>query len=255
MTTMPTARLPITSRAAGAHVRAGVFAGVGSVLGFTGHRIAGDAPVPWQWLPVLICAQYAVVLCLCFARGRWGLPAVAAATLGAQGAIHELLSAIGGTHMATGASAGAGHAHMPADAQMAAVTATHGWHHSTAMTAAHLVAALVVAWLMHRADAAMGVVVRLARDVKRTIRRVTVVAVPLPQRPKPPGAAPALRASRRIRILASAVVRRGPPVERGCLRSPSPVRSYAPGVLPCPFPFPFPFAPGASPWSAPPQSP
>ncbi|MGB8943234.1 MAG: hypothetical protein WCD21_23810 [Streptomyces sp.] len=190
--------------------RAGIFTGTSVGLAVTAHHLASGAPVPWRAVFLAAVLLFAVVL-PCARAPR--LPAVIIAATGAvQGALHLWLartaehpaSASHSPHaMGTEAPPGGAHA------------AWHAGHHGASMAVAHLVAALLVAWCLQRADAActvlgerlgevlVGFVVRLAPtglslSVPRVVRPVRARAQ------SPPIATV---------VLAHVVVRRGPPTE------------------------------------------
>ncbi|MFF7166874.1 hypothetical protein ACFZBP_36770 [Streptomyces sp. NPDC008086] len=206
-----------TSRA-GTCARSGLFAVLGTVLATFGHHAIAEGTVPWRLVGASIVAQFAAVWPL--ARHRYTPAATVTCTLTMQGALHLAMSyADGGTPASPAGMAG--HA-MHAGHRAAAVGDGHAWHHAgTAMTTVHVVAALVVAWLLHRADArvtaalgALGTLARAAvaalsqvlpRPVCGTGRRVFA----LPDRRLDASfevAAPAWDD-----VLEHAVVRRGPP--------------------------------------------
>lgn len=182
-------RAPRASRT-GTCVRAALFAGFGSVLGVAGHHSVSEEPVPWGLLVMATVAQFAGVWPL--ARRRYGLGATVLCTLAAQGALHLALSgpAAAAPHHAAGHGAG------------------QAWHsEGTAMTAVHASAAVVVAWLLHRADtriakALRGLVARVlprvpaALVLPEPVRAVSRMGVPMPVSGG---------------VLEYAVVRRGPP--------------------------------------------
>ncbi|MFE1961118.1 hypothetical protein [Streptomyces sp. NPDC059479] len=206
--------------------RAAVFTVTGVVLAVTGHHVVSGHPVPWRAVPLAAVALFALALGGVRIsppppppqlRSRsWPLPlplpAVIAATGAAQLALHFWL--------ARASAQGA-----PASHNIAGHGAAHGtheaWHtggHGLSMTAAHVLAALLVAWCLQRADAAClavgqrvgGVLgellVRLVRraparlfpSVPRVLRAVRTRAQPPPYNSL---------------VLAHAVVRRGPPPE------------------------------------------
>jgi hypothetical protein len=218
--TLPNAH---STRAPVPAVRAAVFALVGTVLGVSAHHLVTGGQAPW--------AAGAVGAVVLFAVGLAGalrprsLSAVVVASAAAQVGLHEWLGLMAGLDGGSGAMAhvrgshvmaggsGMGDAHAMSHARM---------HDSVAMTTAHAVVAVLVAVLLHRADAvcwslARGVAGAL-RPVQARIARVLmawsladgfrVTAEPQPclwtvrwlERPPPKDAA-----------LADVVVRRGPP--------------------------------------------
>ncbi|MGW7245237.1 hypothetical protein [Streptomyces decoyicus] len=195
-------------------LRAAVFAVVSSVLGIWAHHLVDEGPVTWR--------KSAVAAVLLFALGLAGtrrprsLGRVIAAHSVCQGALHAYLSA--GTAPMSPMS-GMGHHHtVMADADGAWHERLH--HHAWAMTLAHAAAAVLVAVLMHRADAvcwslARGVVVALQpvrvriatacallRDRRLAALPQHFARYPVRDHPPPGGA-----------VLAYAVVRRGPPAQ------------------------------------------
>lgn len=179
-------------------VRAVVFAVVGVVLGVSAHHVAAEGPLPWR--------QGGVAALLLFGVGLGGgrrprsLGAVVAACGVAQAGLHLWLTA---THPHTA------HAHH------AGAVARHGRpHDSAAMTVLHCAAAVLVAVLLHRADAVcwtltrgLAAAVEAARAVLAGVRR-PVVPSPRPRVPAPPR--PRWRPLAGA-VLTDVVVRRGPP--------------------------------------------
>ncbi|MDT9698373.1 DUF1775 domain-containing protein [Streptomyces sp. P17] len=197
----------------GACVRAAAFALIGSVLAALGHHAVAEGSVPWRLVAAFTVGQF--VAMWPFAQRRLSLPVVVACTLAAQGALHLTLTVASGTR-----DSGAGQTghHMGGGAAMP-VGDGHAWHHaSTAMTFAHLVAALAAGRLLQRADAALSAALtatraagRAATDVlARLVPRLDVVVVPAPTAVRlaacfaPPAVA-------RTLTLEHALVRRGPP--------------------------------------------
>ncbi|MCX4904617.1 hypothetical protein [Streptomyces sp. NBC_00878] len=232
-------RSPRPSRA-GARVRAVTFALVGSVLAAVGHHAVEGGQVPWRLVTVLAVAQFVAVRP--FTRRGPGLLAVGACVLAAQAAMHLALTTAGGHRAGTGHLAHAGH-----DA-MAAGAGGHPWQHASgaAMTTAHVVAALVVAWLLHRADTAVTAALATGRTLRALAAAVIAwvlpgAAVPTGYRPRlvPLAGSFDLPAGARTQTLEHALVRRGPPgrmpvpvvpLTRARLR---PARSHQQGVPLC----------------------
>ncbi|WP_406441409.1 hypothetical protein OHB14_20760 [Streptomyces sp. NBC_01613] len=200
---------------AGAYARAGLFAGLGTVLATFGHHAVVEGTVPWRLVAVLILAQFAAVWPL--ARRRYAPVATIAFTLAMQGVLHLALSyADGDTSMAVPQ-------HAMHTGRMAAATGDgHAWHHAgAAMTTVHTAAALIVAWLLHRADvrmtAALGTLRTLAGAAAAAVAQVLPRPVADPDRALPrlperrPGGLSAVAAQAREEVLEHAVVRRGPP--------------------------------------------
>ncbi|MFF2514352.1 hypothetical protein [Streptomyces sp. NPDC058086] len=203
---------------AGACVRAGMFALVGSVLAAFGHHAVVEGPVPWPLVTAFTAAQFAAVWPL--ARRRSTLPATVVCTLAAQGALHAAFTLTGSAHHARSA-----HAARAASGwhHSMAVGDGHAWHDAgSAMTIVHVVAALAVAWLLHRADMAMAAALATVRMVHRATQAfvrwvlptVTTVLDSLLLRQLATGRPvgffelPALEGTQ---VLRYAVVRRGPP--------------------------------------------
>lgn len=200
---------------AGACARAGLFAVLGIVLATFGHHASAEGTVPWRLVGVSVVAQFAAVWPL--ARRRYTPTATVLCTLAVQGGLHVALS------YADGASPAAmpGHA-MHARYGTAAVGDGHAWHHAgAAMTTVHVVAALIVAWLLCRADARMtaalvalgalaaAAVAGLAQMLPRPVFGTGRPALALPGRQ--PGTSFEVAAPGWDEVLEHAVVRRGPP--------------------------------------------
>ncbi|MFJ6567493.1 hypothetical protein ACIQNU_08725 [Streptomyces sp. NPDC091292] len=223
----------------GRWVRTGAFAVAGSVLAAFGHHTVAEGPVPWALVLALAVAQFAVFWPV--ARRPRPLPVVVLCTLAAQAAVHGVLTVAGGSHPRAAASpyvgmgehSGTAHSHgghsglVPGDG--------HPWHHAGfAMTAAHLLAAAAVAWLLHRADTALASALDTARTARRAAGRAAgaVLARVLPRLAfrtsrtgtRSPVRGPlfgyaALPAPAGRETLAHAVVRRGPPHGTGVRRA------------------------------------
>jgi hypothetical protein len=188
---------------------------LGTVLATFGHHAIAEGTVPWRLVGVLIVAQFAAVWPL--ARRRYGPVATVMAMLAVQGLLHLALSYTDGdTSMA-----------MPQRAMHPGHTVVasgdgHAWHHAgAAMTTVHTAAALVVAWLLHRADvrmtAALGALRTLARAAAAALAQVLPRPVADPDRALPrlpdrrTGGSFAVAAHAQEEVLEHAVVRRGPP--------------------------------------------
>ncbi|MGP4052918.1 hypothetical protein [Streptomyces sp. 2A115] len=204
---------------AGACVRAGVFTLAGSVLAALGHSaVAGAVRVPWLWVTLLALLQFAAVWPA--ARRRFSLPSTLVCTLVSQGALHLALALAGGTFRA--GTAAAPHHTMRGHSRMAAGDG-HAWHDASgAMTTVHVLAALTVAWLLHRADAALAAAPLAARAVGGIAAAVAgwmrpwLTRVPLPRRPAVPlTGCFTLPTAAGARTLQHALVRRGPPGPAG----------------------------------------
>ena len=184
-------------------VRAGVFAGIGTVLAVTGHHLVSGHPVPWR--AVLLAGALLFVLALPLVRSARSLPTALLATGAAQLVLHFWFLRFVGHEPGHGAHAMASH-----DGPGAAWQATH---HDPAMTTAHVVAALSVAWCLHRADTASRLVGRLLIEALGGIvlRLVPATGLPVVTRAVPPARTRAPSQPRTSLVLAHAVVRRGPP--------------------------------------------
>ncbi|MFD3486819.1 hypothetical protein [Streptomyces sp. NPDC058665] len=190
-----------------AAVRGTVFSVASTVLAITGHHLATGQPVPgrspWVVLGLLLPVT------LPFSRRPRSLPTVMAATGAAQLALHFWLS------RAPGRPAGSPHT-------MSGHTGSHdvhnAWHsggHGVTMTAAHITAALLVAWCLQRADSACSF---LGERLGEAIGSLVVLLIPagtvLPApRPPLPVAARAKSPPYDFLMLAYVVVRRGPPTK------------------------------------------
>src|SRR5690348_14055819 len=85
---------------AGACVRAGLFAVLGTLLATFGHHAIAEGRVPWPLVGLLVVSQFAVVWPL--ARRRPTLVATVVCTLAVQGVLHVTLSAAAGGEPAAG---------------------------------------------------------------------------------------------------------------------------------------------------------
>ncbi|MFK4263684.1 DUF1775 domain-containing protein [Streptomyces milbemycinicus] len=195
-------------------MRAGVFVVLGTVLATFGHHAIAEGTVPWRLVGCLATAQFAGVWPL--ARRHCPPTATMLFTLATQGVLHLALSwADGGTPSGPpGHAAHAGHL-------TAAPGDGHAWHHAgTAMTTVHTLAALAVAWLLHRADARMVAALDTLRTLARAAAAALATALPRPVS----GAGRLLRLPGRQawgrndlplwaegEVLKHVVVRRGPP--------------------------------------------
>ncbi len=196
----------------GTCARAGLFAVLGTVLATFGHYAVAESTVPWRLAGGVTAAQFAVIWPL--ARRRYTPVATAALTLTTQGVLHLVLSAADGHPRAPlpGHIIHAGHSdHVDG----------HSWHHAgAAMTTAHVVAALIVAWLLHRADARMSAALSTLGTLTRAAVAALAQVLPRPVRDTGPsvfalpGHGPArTRATAQSGddALEYTVVRRGPP--------------------------------------------
>ncbi|WP_405620408.1 hypothetical protein [Streptomyces sp. NBC_00076] len=241
-------QMPATGRAsrAGTCARAGLFAVLGTVLATFGHHAIAEGTVPWRLAGVMVVAQFAAVWPL--ARRRYTPAATVACTLATQGLLHVVLSFTDGD-MGAG---GLGHAPHAGHGTKGAGDG-HAWHHAgAAMTLVHVVAALVVAWLLQRADArmtaALGVLGTLARAAVEALAQTLRRPIRAPGRPvsalpdRGPDSSFETAAPAWDDVLEHSVVRRGPP-RRAHLQSVTRSRRlrdrffpYQQGVPLCPCP-------------------
>ncbi|MET9953670.1 hypothetical protein ABZ135_19235 [Streptomyces sp. NPDC006339] len=190
----------------------GAFACVGTVLAALGHHTVLEGQLPWDVLVILALGQFFVLLPV--AHVRFSLAAVSAWALVSQGVLHVAIADASGRHLTwnprmstvhhTGVPAGDGHT----------------WHHaSTAMTAVHVAAALVVAWLFHHSDTCVTAALAARRSLRRLAATVTtwvirtVGAAAVPERPTARPVAP-VDAVCEPTLLENAQMRRGPPGRR-----------------------------------------
>ncbi|MEU9169853.1 hypothetical protein AB0D34_18945 [Streptomyces sp. NPDC048420] len=198
-----------TTRAPLPVLRAAVFAVVGTVLGVSAHHLLAEGPVPWTRGAGAAAVLFAVGL-VGVQRPR-SLATVVACSVVGQSGLHLWLTLT--AHATTAAPHHVGQQH---DARPAWHEGLHG---SLAMTAAHAMAAALVAVLLHRADAACWSVARGVTAALDAVRARLAGARLLFTRP----ASPAPTAARVVvptygerpltgrPLLAHAVVRRGPP--------------------------------------------
>ena len=210
-------QVPATGRAsrAGTCARAGLFAVLGTVLATFGHHAIAEGTVPWRPAGAMAVAQFAAVWPL--AHRRCTPTATVACTLATQGLLHLVLSCADGDMRADGL----GHAtHAGHGTEVAGDG--HAWHHAgAAMTLVHVAAALVVAWLLQRADAGMtaalgalrilagAAVGTLAQALRRAIGDPGGLVPALPGRR--PGSSFEAAAPAWDDVLEHSLVRRGPP--------------------------------------------
>ncbi|WP_329295843.1 hypothetical protein [Streptomyces pseudovenezuelae] len=219
---------------------------LGTALAVFGHHAIAEGSVPWRLVAVLVVGQVSVVWPL--ARRRYAPVATVVSTLAMQGVLHLALSyADGDTSMAMPQHT------MHAGHLAAAAGDGHSWHHAgVAMTVVHTAAAVVVAWLLHRADvrmtAALGTLRTLARAAAAALAQVLPRAIADPDGVVPllpgrrTGAFFAVAAQGWEEVLEHAVVRRGPPRRQRpqalhrswCLRGR--ILPYLQGVSLCPCP-------------------
>lgn len=207
--TSPRAPLPV--------LRAAVFAAVGTMLGVSAHHLLSPGPPPW--------AQGAAAAAVLFGLGLIGTrrPRHAATVVvwgvAGQSGLHLWLTLT--VHARPGADEPH---HGPGSAHEIGHSPGSPWqerlHDSVTMTVAHTLAAVLVAILLHRADAACWTPAREVTAVFGRIRaHLTVVRTLVTGRqaaaacPEVPVLVPAERERRPAmnRILADAVTRRGPP--------------------------------------------
>ncbi|WP_157857438.1 hypothetical protein [Streptomyces yerevanensis] len=229
---------------AGTCARTGLFAVLGTVLATFGHHAIAEGTVPWRLVGAATVAQFVAVWPL--ARRRYAPAVTVVVTLAVQGLLHLVLSFADGDTQA----AVPGHP-MHAGHLAAAAGDGHAWHHSgAAMTTVHAAAALVVAWLLHRADARMTTALGTLRTLARAAATALAQVLPRPvydtgrgmfTLPDRPGASFEGAPQAWDDVLEHSVVRRGPP-RREYLRSvtgpgirgtvlPVPARS---SLCPCP---------------------
>nr|WP_159059466.1 hypothetical protein [Streptomyces antibioticus] len=193
-------------------LRAAVFAVVGAVLGVSAHHLFGAESVPW--------AQASTVAGGLFGLGLVGVRrprhvgTVVVFSVAGQSGLHLWLTLTTHTPQAQG------HVHHAGPA-----TGHERLHDSVAMTVAHALVAVLVAVLLHRADAACWTLVRGVGAVLGSVRAHVAAARALFTRPRVAGLLDVLVPVRAERarptltgtVLAHAVVRRGPPWGRAVL--------------------------------------
>ncbi|WP_433453558.1 hypothetical protein ACQPXS_35560 [Streptomyces sp. CA-142005] len=194
-------------------VRAAVFAVVGSVLGASARHLAAGGPVPWPQSAMAVAALFAVGLV--GTRRPRSLAEMVAVCGAAQAGLHLFL-ATAHAHSPEAPTAVPGHAHHAADAHQAWHERLHG---SPAMTVVHAVTAVVIAFLLYRADTVCWSLARgLTTTVEAVRARIATVrallgnhtATPGPRLPMPALARPDRQPPKEA-ALADAVTRRGPP--------------------------------------------
>ncbi|WP_314173969.1 hypothetical protein [Streptomyces winkii] len=216
-------------RSAGAPLaaaRAGLFTLVSLALGVASHHLLTGQAVSWPRVGAAAGLLFAAAVP--GARRRRSLTTVTAACLVAQTGLHEILSGLHvthGLHVAHPAAAEAVHGHRPAvlAADGGPAAGHDAWHvrlqHSVAMTAAHVLVALVIAVVMHRADAVCWSVssggAGVAALVVAAMGRMFSAWAWTSARCRPePAPRPGMRWERsppKSSLLADVVVRRGPP--------------------------------------------
>ncbi|MGP4046566.1 hypothetical protein [Streptomyces sp. 2A115] len=194
--------------------RAAVFAVVGTVLGVSAHHLIAEGPVPWP--PSMMAAAALFALGLVGTRRPRSLVTVVASSVLAQSGLHLWLTLTAHAHDAAVMTM----SHRGEYADDAHTAWQERLHDSAAMTAAHALVAVLVAVLLHRADAACWSLTRgltSALDAVRTrLEAVWALLAGRPtdaMRPALPVLAPAgaERPPPLGPILADVVVRRGPP--------------------------------------------
>ncbi|MFJ2439629.1 hypothetical protein ACIOWG_04025 [Streptomyces sp. NPDC087658] len=191
-----------------AAARAGVFSVVSTGLGLTGHHLASGHPVPWPGTGIALVLLF--LLAVPVARGPSSLPTAMVATGAAQAALHHWLT------RSDAHSARAPHSMDRHDVSGGVHEAWHAGHHGVSMTAAHIAAALLVAWCLQRADTACRALGELGERAGKVIVGFLVRLVPAvppfaaPRVLRPAGAWAQPPPSNSL-VLAHAVVRRGPP--------------------------------------------
>jgi hypothetical protein len=170
--------------------RAVVFTTVCVTLATLGHALTSTATVPFWAVTTGFGGVLAVTLAL--AGHERSLPTVLGGLLGGQFVLHSLYA---------GAATTAGAHHAPAEVA--------GYESGTAMTLAHIGAAIVSAWWLRRGErAAWSLARRIAERPARLLLAIEPVTVP----PGTPVATDAEVATGPAgRILRHQVVRRGPP--------------------------------------------
>ncbi|MDQ0936297.1 hypothetical protein [Streptomyces turgidiscabies] len=208
-------RTPTTRTAPLPVFRAVVFAVVGTVLGVSAHHLVTEGPAPWRSSVAAAVLLFAVGLA--GTRRPRSLAAVVLTSAAAQTGLHVWLSAAHArqlTATAVDMDTHARHA-MPAHGTWP----PEGLHDSAAMTVLHAVAAVLVAVLLHRADAACWSLARgLTGAVDAVRTRIATVRALLDGLPVPTGRGSRVRHPRRTEppplseaLLTDVVVRRGPP--------------------------------------------
>ena len=209
-------RTPTTRSAPLPVFRAAVFAVVSTVLGVSAHHLVAGGPAPWRSSVAAAAVLFAVGLA--GTRRPRSLAAVVVTSSAAQTALHVWLSAAHPRHTAPTTTAmdmpSRPHHAMPAHGAW-----PEGLHDSAAMTVLHAVAAVLVAVLLHRADAACWSLTRgLTGTVEAVRARIATVRALLDGRPMPTEPGSLVRRPRRTEppplrgaLLADVVVRRGPP--------------------------------------------
>ncbi|MFC8824280.1 hypothetical protein ACFT9I_02860 [Streptomyces sp. NPDC057137] len=178
------------------------------MLAVVGHHLASEDPVPWLRLLVVSAAVLAVVAAGAGkARSWWP---VAGATAVTQVVLHTALSSSDGPVTV-----------QHSEAHGAASTGYAAHHSAPMMSAAHLLAAVSVAVLMHRADRRLSNLPHdvgswagaLAAAVATAVGRRGLIPRSLPRTSSGPPPV-AYRQSTARTVLAHVLIRRGPPEGR-----------------------------------------
>lgn len=191
--------------------RAAVFAVVGTVLGVSAHHLVAEGPAPWRQSGLAALVLFGVGLL--GARRPRSLATVVATCGAAQTGLHVWLMTAHAHGAAAAPTAMSGHLHHDAH------QAWHGrLHDSVTMTAVHVVAAVLVAVLLHRADTVCWSPARgLTTAVEAVRTRLAWVRLALAGgRPVVPWPSVLVlawleRPPVEEAVLADVVVRRGPP--------------------------------------------
>lgn len=194
--------------------RAAVFAVVGTVLGVSAHHLVAEGPAPWR--SSTAAAVLLFVVGLVGTRRPRSLAGVVVTSAAAQTGLHVWLSVAHSRHAAATGTPVPTHVHHTTPAHGAW---PEGLHHSPTMTVLHAVAAVLVAVLLHRADAACWSLARgLTTAVEAVRARIATVRALLDGRLLPSGRGSRVRRPRRTEppppggaFLTDVVVRRGPP--------------------------------------------
>ncbi|MFC5958506.1 hypothetical protein ACFP51_29940 [Streptomyces pratens] len=210
----------ITPRAPLPFFRAAVFAVVSAVPGVGGHHLVAEGPVPWRLGGAAVAVLFAVAL-LGVRRPR-SLATVTVVCGAAQVGLHLWLTT---GHVSQAASpARPGHLHAVADG----ADVHQGWHEGAAgspvMTGVHVLVAVLVAVLLHRADRVcwslergLTAAVGATREAMTALRAMPKAAAPVPARWEPSAPLPSLWSAPVPpdgAVLADVMSRRGPPRAR-----------------------------------------
>ncbi|MEU6380750.1 hypothetical protein [Streptomyces sp. NPDC046909] len=193
-------------------LRAAVFAVVGAVLGVSVHHLAAEGAVPWARGSAVAVGLFG--LGLVGVRRPRHVGTVVAWSVAGQSGLHLWLTL-------------SAHPRPPAHHHAAHLHGAHaGSYDSAAMTAGHALVAVLVAVLLHRADAACWTLARGMTAVLDAVRAQVAAARALFRRPRTSARrlgrpvlprADGTRPTAAVPLLAHAVVRRGPPSSRSAL--------------------------------------